>query len=95
MTTLDSRALLALSPSKTELVTIQVSPPKEREVRLRILYTSICHTDLYTLDGHDPEGVFPAILGHEGVGIVESVGENVQSVKVGDTVVPLYTPECR
>ena len=60
-----------------------------------MLYTGVCHTDSYTLEGHDPEGVFPSILGHEGGGIVESVGEGVTSVKPGDHVIPLYTPECR
>lgn len=57
--------------------------------------TALCHTDAYTLDGHDPEGKFPCVLGHEGSGIVESVGAGVQSVKPGDHVIPLYIPQCR
>ncbi|OLY80627.1 Alcohol dehydrogenase class-3 [Smittium mucronatum] len=72
-----------------------VDPPKAGEVRVRIDFTSICHTDAYTLSGQDPEGVFPCILGHEGAGVVESIGEGVTSVSVGDHVIPLYTPECR
>ena len=74
---------------------VQVAPPKAGEVRIRIVATGVCHTDAYTLSGSDPEGIFPAILGHEGGGIVESVGEGVTSVAVGDHVIPLYTPECR
>ncbi|KDQ07733.1 hypothetical protein BOTBODRAFT_38530 [Botryobasidium botryosum FD-172 SS1] len=74
---------------------IEVDPPKAGEVRIHILYTGICHTDEYTRSGNDPEGKFPAILGHEGAGIVESVGEGVTSVKPGDHVIPLYTAECR
>lgn len=74
---------------------VEVDPPKANEVRIKILYTGICHTDEYTRSGKDPEGVFPAILGHEGGGIVESVGEGVTDVKPGDHVIPLYTAECR
>ncbi|KAJ1644360.1 NAD/NADP dependent alcohol dehydrogenase [Dispira simplex] len=74
---------------------IEVAPPKAGEVRIRIIATGVCHTDRYTLSGKDPEGVFPVILGHEGGGIVESVGEGVTSVQPGDHVIPLYTPECR
>jgi len=73
---------------------IEVSPPKDTEVRVKILCTGVCHTDWYTLSGKDPEGVFPSILGHEGCGIVESVGSKVTSVVPGDVVIPLYTPEC-
>ncbi|MCA0899469.1 S-(hydroxymethyl)glutathione dehydrogenase/class III alcohol dehydrogenase [Microbulbifer agarilyticus] len=73
---------------------VVVAPPKAGEVRIRLLATGVCHTDAFTLSGADPEGVFPAILGHEGGGIVESVGEGVTSVAVGDHVIPLYTPEC-
>lgn len=75
--------------------TIEVAAPKAHEVRIKIINTGVCHTDAYTLSGVDPEGAFPVILGHEGAGIVESVGEGVTSVKVGDHVVALYTPECR
>ena len=73
---------------------VEVAPPKAGEVRIRLIATGVCHTDAFTLSGEDPEGVFPAILGHEGGGIVESVGEGVTSVAVGDHVIPLYTPEC-
>ena len=73
---------------------VQVAPPKAGEVRIKIVATGVCHTDAFTLSGDDPEGVFPSILGHEGGGIVESVGEGVTSLKVGDHVIPLYTAEC-
>lgn len=72
-----------------------MAPPKAGEVRIKILATGVCHTDAYTLGGLDSEGLFPCILGHEGGGVVESVGEGVTSVAVGDHVIPLYTPECR
>lgn len=78
-----------------KLEEVEVAPPKAHEVRVHILYTGICHTDEYTRSGNDPEGLFPVILGHEGGGIVESVGEGVTSVAVGDHVIPLYTAECR
>jgi S-(hydroxymethyl)glutathione dehydrogenase/alcohol dehydrogenase len=74
---------------------IEVLPPRAHEVRIKIEYSGVCHTDAYTLSGVDPEGAFPSILGHEGAGIVESVGEGVTSVKVGDSVIALYTAECR
>ncbi|KAH0611110.1 uncharacterized protein H6S33_011537 [Morchella sextelata] len=74
---------------------IEVLPPRAHEVRIQIYYTGVCHTDAYTLSGKDPEGAFPIVLGHEGAGIVESVGEGVENVKVGDHVVALYTPECK
>ncbi|KAJ2897213.1 S-(hydroxymethyl)glutathione dehydrogenase [Zalerion maritima] len=74
---------------------IEVAPPKAHEVRIQVLYTGVCHTDAYTLSGKDPEGAFPIVLGHEGAGLVESVGEGVTSVKPGDHVVALYTPECK
>jgi S-(hydroxymethyl)glutathione dehydrogenase/alcohol dehydrogenase len=83
----------ANQPLKIE--TITVAPPKETEVRIKMQFAAICHTDLYTLSGKDPEGIFPSILGHEGAGIVESVGNKVSSVKPGDHVIPLFTPECR
>ena len=73
---------------------VQVAPPKAGEVRIKLKATGVCHTDAFTLSGEDPEGIFPAILGHEGGGVVESVGEGVTSVAVGDHVIPLYTPEC-
>lgn len=86
-------AWAANEPLKVEMVT--VDPPKAGEVRLRIIANALCHTDLYTLSGQDPEGKFPCILGHEAGCIVESVGEGVTSVKIGDKVIPCYTPECR
>ena len=74
---------------------IDLDVPKAGEVLLRIVATGVCHTDAYTLSGDDPEGAFPSILGHEGGAVVEEVGEGVTSLKVGDHVIPLYTPECR
>jgi S-(hydroxymethyl)glutathione dehydrogenase/alcohol dehydrogenase len=74
---------------------VEVAPPKAGEVRIKILATGVCHTDDYTLSGKDPEGLFPCILGHEGGGVVESIGEGVTSVAVGDHVIPLYIPECK
>ena len=74
---------------------VQLDGPKEGEVMVEIKATGICHTDAYTLSGADPEGLFPAILGHEGAGIVVEVGAAVTSLAVGDHVIPLYTPECR
>ncbi|GAB2887423.1 S-(hydroxymethyl)glutathione dehydrogenase/class III alcohol dehydrogenase [Microbulbifer echini] len=73
---------------------VEVMPPQKGEVRIRLMATGVCHTDAFTLSGEDPEGVFPAILGHEGAGVVESVGEGVTGLVVGDHVIPLYTPEC-
>ena len=73
---------------------VDLDGPKEGEVLVRIVATGVCHTDAYTLSGADPEGLFPAILGHEGGGIVEEVGPGVKTVKPGDHVIPLYTPEC-
>ncbi len=95
METIKSRAMVAWGPGeplKEEV--IDVAPPKKGEVRVRIIATGVCHTDAYTLSGKDPEGIFPSVLGHEGGGIVESVGEGVTSVEVGDHVIPLYTAEC-
>ena len=90
-----SRAAVAFKPGEPlTIVEIDVEEPKAGEVLVKILYTSVCHTDAYTLSGADPEGVFPAVLGHEGGGVVVSVGEGVTSVKPGDHVIPLYTPEC-
>jgi S-(hydroxymethyl)glutathione dehydrogenase/alcohol dehydrogenase len=75
--------------------TIDVRGPKDSEVLVEVMATGVCHTDLFTLSGADPEGLFPAILGHEGAGIVREVGKSVTSLKPGDHVIPLYTPECR
>lgn len=74
---------------------VDLQAPQENEVLVEIMATGVCHTDAFTLSGDDPEGAFPAILGHEGAGIVREIGEKVTSVKVGDHVIPLYTPECR
>ncbi|XP_046830988.1 alcohol dehydrogenase class-3 [Vespa crabro] len=74
---------------------VEVSPPKAHEVRIKIIATALCHTDAYTLSGLDSEGIFPCILGHEGSGIVESVGEGVTEFKKGDHVIPLYIPQCK
>lgn len=74
---------------------MQLDGPKAGEVLVEIKATGVCHTDAFTLSGDDPEGLFPAILGHEGAGVVVEVGAGVTSVKPGDHVIPLYTPECR
>ena len=90
-----SRAAVAFAPGEPlKIIEIDVDPPKKGEVRIRITHTGICHTDAFTLSGNDPEGLFPCVLGHEGAGIVESVGEGVTSVVPGDHVIPLYTAEC-
>ncbi|MDY0011568.1 MAG: S-(hydroxymethyl)glutathione dehydrogenase/class III alcohol dehydrogenase [Rhodocyclaceae bacterium] len=90
-----SRAAVAWEAGKPlEITEVDVAPPKAGEVLVRIVATGVCHTDAFTLSGADPEGIFPAILGHEGGGIVEAVGAGVTSVAVGDHVIPLYTPEC-
>ncbi|MBL4572656.1 MAG: S-(hydroxymethyl)glutathione dehydrogenase/class III alcohol dehydrogenase [Gammaproteobacteria bacterium] len=91
-----SRAAVAFEAGKPlEIVEVDLEGPKAGEVLVEIKATGICHTDAFTLSGNDPEGAFPAILGHEGAGIVVEVGAGVRSLKVGDTVIPLYTPECR
>ncbi|PWN46151.1 putative glutathione-dependent formaldehyde dehydrogenase [Ceraceosorus guamensis] len=74
---------------------VEVAPPKKGEVRVKVTYTGLCHTDAYSLSGSDPEGAFPVILGHEGAGFVESVGEGVTEFKEGDSVILLYTAECK
>jgi S-(hydroxymethyl)glutathione dehydrogenase / alcohol dehydrogenase len=90
-----SRAAVAWEAGKPlSIEQVDVAGPKKGEVLVRIVASGVCHTDAYTLSGDDPEGAFPVILGHEGGGIVEEVGEGVTSVKVGDHVIPLYTPEC-
>jgi len=91
-----SRAAVAVAAGQPlQVEEIDVAPPKDGEVLVRIVATGVCHTDAFTLSGEDPEGIFPAILGHEGGGIVEEVGAGVTSVQPGDHVIPLYTPECR
>ena len=93
---MDVRAAVAYEPGKPlQLETVQLEGPKAGEVLVEIKATGVCHTDDYTLSGKDPEGLFPAILGHEGAGVVVEVGEGVKSVKACDRVIPLYTPECR
>lgn len=93
---MDVKAAVAWEAGKPlSLETVNLEGPKAGEVLVEIKASGICHTDAYTLSGADPEGLFPAILGHEGAGIVVEVGEGVKSVKVGDHVIPLYTPECR
>ncbi|NIZ00411.1 S-(hydroxymethyl)glutathione dehydrogenase/class III alcohol dehydrogenase [Thalassospira lucentensis] len=93
--TITCKAAIAWEAGKPlSIEDVQVAPPKAGEVRVKIVATGVCHTDAFTLSGEDPEGIFPAILGHEGGGIVESIGEGVTSVAVGDHVIPLYTPEC-
>ncbi|XP_014247527.1 alcohol dehydrogenase class-3 [Cimex lectularius] len=94
--TIKCRAAVAWAPKQPlSIETVEVAPPKAGEVRVQIITTAICHTDAYTLDGHDPEGLFPCILGHEGAGVVESVGDGVTSVQPGDHVIPLYIPQCK
>ncbi|MEO0548297.1 MAG: S-(hydroxymethyl)glutathione dehydrogenase/class III alcohol dehydrogenase [Pseudomonadota bacterium] len=91
-----TRAAVAFEAKKPlEIVELDLEGPKEGEVLVEIMATGICHTDAYTLDGFDSEGIFPSILGHEGAGIVREVGAGVTSVQEGDHVIPLYTPECR
>ncbi len=91
-----TRAAVAFEAKKPlEIVEVDLEGPKAFEVLVEIKATGICHTDAYTLDGFDSEGLFPSILGHEGAGIVREVGPGVTSLKPGDHVIPLYTPECR
>ena len=90
-----TRAAVAWEAGKPlEIEEIDIDGPRDGEVMLRHVATGVCHTDAFTLTGEDPEGIFPAVLGHEGGAIVEEVGTGVSSVKVGDHVIPLYTPEC-
>jgi S-(hydroxymethyl)glutathione dehydrogenase / alcohol dehydrogenase len=92
---LKTRAAVAWQPNHPlKIEEIDLHPPQAGEVLVKLVATGVCHTDAYTLSGSDPEGLFPVILGHEGAGIVEEVGEGVTSVKVGDSVIPLYIPEC-
>ncbi|NJL83387.1 MAG: alcohol dehydrogenase catalytic domain-containing protein, partial [Chloroflexaceae bacterium] len=93
---MDVKAAVALAPGQPlSLETVQLAGPQAGEVLVEIKATGVCHTDAYTLSGADPEGLFPTILGHEGAGIVVEVGEGVKSLRAGDRVIPLYTPECR
>ena len=91
-----TRAAVAFAAGKPlQVVEVDLEGPRAGEVLIEVKATGICHTDAYTLSGDDPEGLFPAILGHEGAGVVVDVGPGVTSVKKGDHVIPLYTPECR
>ncbi len=91
-----TKAAVAYQSGKPLIIeTVDLEGPKSGEVLVEIKATGVCHTDAYTLSGQDPEGLFPTILGHEGAGIIVEVGKNVTSVKPGDHVIPLYTPECR
>src|ERR1700723_997171 len=93
---MDVRAAVAFEAGKPLTIeTVQLDGPKAGEVLIEVKATGICHTDKYTLSGADPEGLFPCILGHEGAGVVVDVGTGVRSLKKGDHVIPLYTPECR
>ena len=91
-----TRAAVAFAAGKPlDIVDVELEGPRAGEVLIEVKATGICHTDAYTLSGDDPEGLFPAILGHEGAGVVVDVGAGVTSVRKGDHVIPLYTPECR
>ncbi|VVT15517.1 S-(hydroxymethyl)glutathione dehydrogenase/class III alcohol dehydrogenase [Hoeflea sp. EC-HK425] len=93
---MDVRAAVAFEAGKPlEVITVQLEGPRAGEVLVEIKATGVCHTDEFTRSGADPEGIFPAILGHEGAGVVVDVGPGVTSLKKGDHVIPLYTPECR
>ncbi|MBE9137337.1 S-(hydroxymethyl)glutathione dehydrogenase/class III alcohol dehydrogenase [Nodosilinea sp. LEGE 07088] len=93
---MDVNAAVALDPGQPLAVeTVQLEGPREGEVLVEIKATGICHTDAYTLSGKDPEGLFPAVLGHEGAGVVAEIGPGVTSLQPGDHVIPLYVPECR
>src|SRR5258708_12488085 len=93
---MDVRAAVARKAgAPLALETVQLDGPKAGEVLVEIKATGVCHTDEFTRSGGDPEGLFPAILGHEGAGIVVDVGNGVTSVKKGDHVIPLYPPHCR
>ena len=91
-----TRAAIAVAAGKPlEIAEVDLDGPREGEVLIEVKATGICHTDAFTLSGADPEGLFPSILGHEGAGIVVDVGAGVTTVRKGDHVIPLYTPECR
>lgn len=91
-----TRAAIAVAPNAPLVIEeVNLEGPREGEVLVEIMATGVCHTDAYTLEGKDSEGIFPSILGHEGAGIVREVGPGVTSVRPGDHVIPLYTPECR
>ncbi len=90
------KAAIAWGPKQPlKIETIDLELPKKGEVLVKMIASGVCHTDAYTLSGEDPEGIFPVILGHEGGGIVEEIGEGVTTLKKGDHVIPLYIPECK
>src|SRR5450432_4291012 len=96
MRSVKSRAAIAYAPGKPLVIEeVDLEGPKTGEVLIEIKASGVCHTDEFTLSGQDPEGLFPVIFGHEGAGIVVDIGPGVTSVKKGDHVIPLYTPECR
>src|SRR6476661_2912040 len=91
-----TRAAVAFEARKPlEIVELDLDGPREGEVLIEVKATGICHTDEFTLSGADPEGLFPAVLGHEGAGVVVDLGPGVSTLRRGDHVIPLYTPECR
>ena len=93
---MQTRAAVALEAGKPlSIETVELDGPREGEILVEIMATGVCHTDAYTLSGADPEGLFPAVLGHEGAGVVVDTGPGVTTLKPGDHVIPLYTPECR
>jgi S-(hydroxymethyl)glutathione dehydrogenase / alcohol dehydrogenase len=93
---MDVRAAVAVEAGQPLVIeTVQLEGPRAGEVLVEVKATGLCHTDKYTLSGADPEGIFPSILGHEGAGVVREVGPDVRTLKPGDHVIPLYTPECR
>src|SRR4030095_3851470 len=93
---MDVKAAVAFEKGKSLAIeTVQLEGPRDGEVLVELKATGVCHTDEFTLSGADPEGQFPVILGHEGAGVVVDVGKGVSSLKAGDHVIPLYTPECR
>lgn len=96
MSTITCKAAVAFAPNEPmQVVDIQIEPPRKGEVRVKVIANALCHTDIYTLTGCDPEGAFPTVLGHEATAVVESVGEGVTEYKPGDLVVPCYTPQCK
>ena len=95
-TFIKSKAAIAWGPKQPlSIEEVDVMLPRKGEVLIKVIASGVCHTDAYTLDGMDSEGLFPSILGHEGAGIVREVGPGVTSVRPDDHVIPLYTPECR
>lgn len=93
---METKAAVAFGPGQDlSIETVRLAGPEPGEILMEVMATGICHTDAFTLSGGDPEGIFPSILGHEGAGVVREIGRGVTSVKPGDHVIPLYTPECK